>query len=243
MSRQYYFAEGYLLEDRSRPNRQSSWIVLFNPTSREAKLRFTFYYTDGEPTARDFAVPPRMGMSAHLLEWKEIKVDARFGARIESSEPIVAQLTTAYYGAEDRDDMYTRAMHSVICADRLSTVNYYADAFVIDRPNQRLKEPEWAFLLNPNDQPAKVRLHAFRSDGEKRTYDFSVGARRVLPVFMDETVEKNVLFGATWVSSVPIAIQQTRLVDEMDRKTIRACFSVMAKPGPLAWQDDLEVGV
>jgi hypothetical protein len=31
------------------------------------------------------------------------------------------------------------------------------------------------------------------------------------------------------VSSVPIAVQETRLIEEEDRYTIRACFSVMAR--------------
>jgi hypothetical protein len=132
-------------------------------------------------------------------------------------------------------------MHSVICADQLATVLYYADALVIDRPDQRLKEPEWAFLLNPNPVPADVRLYAHYGDA-LRTYDFRVPAERLLPVFMDTTVVTNQIFGAKYVSSQPIAIQQTRWIEEEDRKTIRACFSVMAKPGPLPWQDDAELG-
>ena len=131
-------------------------------------------------------------------------------------------------------------MHSVLCSDRLATVNYYADALVIDRPGQRLKEPEWAFLLNPNPVPAEVTLHAHYGDGI-RTYAFHVPAERLLPVFMDALVQKNKIFGAKYVSSAPIAIQQTRLIEEEDRRTIRACFSVMAKPGPLPWQDDEEL--
>jgi hypothetical protein len=46
---------------------------------------------------------------------------------------------------------------------------------------------------------------------------------------------KNKIFGARYTSSLPVAIQQTCLIVEEDRQTIRACFSVMAKPGPLVW--------
>jgi hypothetical protein len=167
----------------------------------------------------------------------------RFGAKIESSEPMGVQITTGYYGVEDKADWYTRGMHSVICSDRLSRVNYYADALVIDRDGVRLKEPEWAFLLNPNETAAEVTLYAYYGDGKQVTYDFHVAPERVLPVFMDELVRKNRLFGAKYVSTVPIAIQQTRLIEEEDRETIRSCFSVMAIPGPLSWQDESELTI
>ncbi len=241
MSRIHYFADGYLLEDETSPNRQSTWACLFNPAPRPARLKFTFYYEKSAPTMMQTEVPAETGTNLHLLGRSEVLRDQRFGAKIESSEPIVIQITTGYYGASDRVDWYTRAMHSVICADRLATANYYADALVIDREGQRLKEPEWAFLLNPHLQPVEALLHCYYGDGTKTMYAFRVPAERVLPVFMDELVMKNQIFGAKFTSSLPIAIQQTRLILEEDRQTIRACFSVMARPGPLPWQDPAEL--
>jgi hypothetical protein len=240
VSRFHYFADGYLLEAEG-PNRQSTWVCIFNPTKREARLKFTFYYEDAEPTTMEYQLSPEAATNVHLLGCKEVIPDKRFGARIESSEPMVLQITTGYYGVEDKEDWYTRGMHSVICSDRLSKINYYADGLVIDQEGQRLKEPEWAFVLNPNRVAAEVTLHAYYSDGTKVTYDFHVAPERVLPIFMDELVVKNKLFGAKYVSSVPIAVQQTRLIEEEDRKTIRSCYSVMAKPGPLSWQDESEL--
>jgi hypothetical protein len=215
---------------------------MFNPTSRRAALRFTFYYEDADPTTLVHQMPAATGANMHLLERDEVLRDKRFGAKIETSEPMVIQITTGYYAVEDRPDWYTRGMHSVICADRLSRVNYYADGLVIDREGVRLKEPEWAFILNPNPIAANVTLHAHYSDGQKIAYRFQVEAERVLPVFMDELVIKNRLFGATYISSIPVAVQQTRLIEEEDRQTIRSCYSVMAIPGPLSWQDDAELG-
>jgi hypothetical protein len=240
MSRIHYFGDGYLLDDDG-PNRQSTWVCMYNPAPREARLRFTFYYEKDAPTTMTYTVPAERGQSLHLASRNEVRPNKRFGAQIESSEPMVIQITTGYYGVEDKHDWYTRAMHSVICGEQLATVNYYADALVIDQPNQRLKEPEWAFLLNPNPVAAEVVLHAYYNNGKHVTYPFTVEAERLLPVFMDELVVKNRLFGAKYISSVPIAIQQTRLIEEEDRKTIRACFSVMARPGPLVWQDESEL--
>jgi hypothetical protein len=242
MSRIHYFADGYLLEAEG-PNRQSTWVCMFNPSRREATLKFTFYYEDTDPTTMIRAMPPESGRNMHLLGQQEVLRDKRFGAKIETSEPMVIQITTGYYGAADRADWYTRGMHSVICGDRLARVNYYADALVIDREGQRLREPEWAFILNPNRSAADVTLYAYYGDGSCATYDFRVAPERVLPIYMDELVVKNKLFGAKYVSSVPVAIQETRLILEEDRETIRSCFSVMAKPEPLIWQDESELNL
>lgn len=242
MSRLHYFADGYLLEAPG-PNRQTTYACMFNPAPRDATLKFTLYYERSEPTTLLHEVKARTGINLHLLSSPEVRRDERFGGKIESSEPMVIQMTTGYYGVEDRHDWYTHAMHSVICGDRLATINYYADGLVIDRAGLRLKEPEWAFLLNPNPAPAEVQFTAFYNDGNPLTYNFVVPAERVLPVFMDTLIVKNQLFGARYISSLPIAIQQTRLIEEEDRATIRACFSVMAKPGPLAWQDDAELKI
>ena len=74
-----------------------------------------------------------------------------------------------------------------------------------------------------------MKLYAYYGNGARKVYPFHVGAERVLPVFMDELVIKNQIYGAKYLSSVLIAIQETRLIEEEDRHTIRACFSVMAR--------------
>jgi hypothetical protein len=228
MSRIHYFGDGYLLEKEGEV-RQSTWVCIFNPSARETEYKFTFYYEKSAPTTMALKVPARTGINRHLVSCAEVRQNERFGAKIEDGEPGVVQITTGYYGLEDKHDWYTRAMHSVICGTRLSKKSYYADALVIDNPGQRLKEPEWAFILNPNPLPAKVVLNAFYANGKKVRYKFEVGAEHVLPVFMDQLVTKNMIFGAYYTSDQPVAIQQTRLIEEEDRKTIRACFSVMAR--------------
>jgi hypothetical protein len=216
---------------------------MFNPTRRDAGLKFTFYYENDEPTTLDYAMPAETGRNLHLADCAEVLRNKRFGAKIETSEPMVIQITTGYYGVEDKPDWYTRGMHSVICSNQLATINYYADGLVLDNPGVRLKEPEWAFILNPNQAAADVTLYAHYADEQKVTYSFHVPAERLLPIFMDELVRKNKLFGAKYISSVPVAIQQTRLIEEEDRVTIRSCYSVMAIPGPLSWQDDVELSL
>jgi hypothetical protein len=236
MSRVHYFADGYL-RDGENDIRQSAWACMYNPTSRDAKLDFTFYYEDCEPTYDTFAIPAHSSGNKHLAECNILK-NKRFGAKIVTSEPMVIQITTGYYGLEDKHDWFTRAMHSVICADTLSKVAYYADGLVLDRPGARLKEPEWDFVLNPNKVPANVVLHAEYKDQTEQQFKFTIGAERLLAFFKDPAVVQNKCFGGKYVSDVPVAVQQTRLIEEEDRFTIRSCFSVMAKPAPLLWNDE-----
>lgn len=228
MSKVHYFGDGYLLEKEDEV-RQSTWVCLFNPSPEAAEVCFTFLYEDCPSTEMKLTVSAKTGINRHLLSCKEVLQNHRFGAKIETSQNMVIQITTGYYGLDDKVDWYTRAMHSVICGTKLSKTLYYADALVIDRPGQRLKEPEWAFLVNPNKDAAEVRLYAYYGDGTKKVYPFHVEPERVLPIFMDKLVIKNQIFGAKYISSIPIAIQQTRLIEEEDRHTIRACFSVMAR--------------
>ena len=227
----HYFCDGYLLSDPNSHNQQASWVCMFNPTQRTAKLKFTFYYEDSDPTFFDYEIPPEINQTIPLRTCKQIIPNRRFGAKVESSEPIILQVTTAYYGKDDKEDSYTRAMHSVICNDTLSRINYYADGLVIDRKGTRLKEPEWAFLLNPNNETAKVLFQAYYADGIKKTYALNIEPRRLFPLNMDNLVVKNKSFGAKYISNIPIAIQQTRWIEEEDRRTIRSAYSIMAKPG------------
>jgi hypothetical protein len=228
MSKVHYFADGYLLEKEGEI-RQSTWVCIFNPTTKPADLQFTFYYENCPPTEMTLTLPALTCIGRHLLSCKEVHQNVRFGAKVESTQNTVIQITTGYYGLDDKPDWYTRAMHSCICATKLSKTLYYADALVIDQEGQRLKEPEWAFLLNPNKEPAVVKLYAYYGDGIQEIYPFRVEPERVLSVFMDMLVQKNKIFGAKYVCNIPIAIQQTRLIEEEDGHTIRACFSVMAR--------------
>jgi len=234
MSGNYYFADGYSGElGNGNPNRQNAFICIFNPSKNASNLKFTFYYEDSDPTFYECEVGPEIEFTLNSNDCESIIKNKKFGAKIESTELLVIQITTGYYGEEDKKDWYTRAMHSVLCTDTLSTVNYYADGLVLDIENFRLKEPEWVFILNPNKQSAKVKLNAYYSNGEKLQYDFSIPPERLLSAFKNEFVIKNNTFGAKYTSDIPVAVQQTRLILEEDEKTYRSCYSIMAKNGPL----------
>lgn len=226
----HYFADGCSLADPASPNRQATWVCIFNPSHKPARLKATFYYEESEPTSLAWEVAAESAQSINLFERREVLPNQRFGAKIESSEAVVAQVSTGYFGARDKKDWFTRAMHSVICAPGLERVHAYADGLVIDREGLRLREPEWVFLLNPHSETARVHFHACYANGEKKIYALEIAPQRLFPLLLDDLVVKNRLFGARFVSSLPLAIQQTRWVLEEDRKTIRAAFSVMAAP-------------
>jgi len=235
-----YIADGYELLREDSPIMQSVWICLFNPAKHDADLTVTFYYEDQEPTHAKFRVLSQCRSNLHTAECKELVKDKRYGIRILSTEPIVVQSTVGYYGPEDRHDWYTRAMTSTLAATALSKVWYYADGVIIDRPDQRLKESEWAFILNPNKNDVMVTLTAYYADQTKGIFRFKAPAERLKVVFLDDTLIKNKSYGARFVSTEPIVVQETREIWEEDRVVKRSAFSVIALPWPLHWGDEIE---
>jgi len=219
---------------------QSIWVCVFNPTKRDAGITMTLYYEDQDPTQLKLQVPAQSRRAFHLANYEDVVKNKRFGARILSTEPVVVQPTVGYYGPEDKHDWYTRGMTSTLAATALSKVWYYADGVIIDRPNQRLKESEWAFLLNPNKSDAEVTLTAYYDDQTKGVSRFNLQAERLKAVFLDDVLIKNKGYGARFVSTQPIVVQETREIWEENRIVKRSAFSVVACPWPLQWGDEIE---
>jgi len=240
MSTVNYIADGYELLKEGSPNMQSTWICLFNPTKHDADLTVTFYYEDQKPTHTKLKLLSQCRSNLHTAECKELVKDKRYGVRILSTEPIVVQSTVGYYGPEDKHDWYTRGMTSTLAATALSKVWYYADGIIIDRPNQRLKESEWAFILNPGKKDAQVTLTTYYTDQTKDVCKFMTPQERLKVVFLDDILIKNKSYGARFVSTEPIAVQETREIWEEDRIVKRSAFSVVALRWPLCWGDEIE---
>ena len=240
MSTVNYIADGYELLEEDNPNMQSVWICLFNPTKHDADLTVTFYYEDQKPTQTKLQVPSECRRNLHTAECKELLKNKRFGVRILSNEPIVIQSTVGYYEPEDKHDWYTRGMTSTLSATALSKVWYYADGIIIDRPNQRLKESEYAFVLNPNKKDARVTFTAYYDDQTKGFFKFRAPAERLKVVFLDDILLKNKSYGARFVSTESIVVQETREIWEEDRILKRTAFSVISLPWPLHWGDQIE---
>jgi len=243
MSNTHYFCDGYCLTEAGSPNWQNTWIVGYNPTDEEAEIRVTCFYENDEPTNFSWKMPAHSSgnRGLHQMPADEVRPNRRFGCEIITSEPMIMQITSGYFGVGDQHDWYTRAMHSVICATRLEKVHYYADGLILDNPGVRLKEPEWDFYLNPGPVSANVKLICEFGKDNAQVFDFKIPPKRLLAFFKDPEVRNNKVFGGKVISDVPIAVQQTRLIEEEDRKTIRSCFSVMAKPAPLTLSDDSQL--
>jgi hypothetical protein len=235
-----YIADGYELLKKDSPNMQSVWICLFNPTKHDADLRATFYYEEQEPTQTKLQVPSECRRTLHTADCKEIVKNKRYGVRILSTEPIVVQSTVGYYEPEDKRDWYTRGMTSTLSAIALSKVWYYADGIIIDQPNQRLKESEWAFVLNPNKKDTTVTFTAYYDDQTSDSFKFTAPTERLKIVFLDDILPKNKSYGARLVSTEPIVVQEVREIWEEDRILKRTAFSVMSFPWPLRWGDEIE---
>jgi hypothetical protein len=94
-----------------------------------------------------------------------------------------------------------------------------------------VRESEWAFLLNPSDRDIQVSVAVHYKDVDRFTY--TVPARRIKSVFMDEIARRNSHYGAHFHADAPIAAQWLRTVNWTDRDEIMAYWSVPLVAGPL----------
>jgi len=240
MSTHYLLDFEYTL-DEERLFATGGHLLAFNPGPRDATLKVTFFYEDREPGVVSFVAHAGTTFETNCGKWP-IKPDVRFALQVESDEPLVCQATVGWgnTGGEYTPDAKTLSPHGVrecatsyIALARLSQDWYVADGIVIDNPEHIwVRESEWAVLLNPGNQDARVtmRLHY---DEEATEHQVQVPARRVRRVYMDDVARRNNHYGVHFQSDQPIAAQWIRTVNWYNSDEMMAYWSVPCVPGPL----------
>lgn len=236
----HYLIDHSYIEDDKTGFGEFGHLLAFNPGRRDAHLKLTFYFTDGEPATGEMIAHAGKSSESNYGKWP-VKPGQRFALAVESDEPIMCQSTIGWNvtkndyapNAATQSPLGVRETAKSYCALTELNRNWYtADGIVIDMPRQMyVRESEWAILLNPNDAPAKVTLHLHYDDVLSHTVE--VPARRVLWVFMDEIARKNSHYGVHFESTLPIAAQWLRTVNWNDRDEIMAYWDAPCVPGPL----------
>jgi hypothetical protein len=161
---------------------------------------------------------------------------------VESPEPVVCQSTNGWNNTGNDYTLNARTLSpggvrecakSYMAITQLGQDWYVADGIVIDRPDQLwIRESEWAVLLNPQDEPARLTLSLYHD--EISTHPVEVPARRLKCVYMDDIIQRNVHYGVHFHSDQPIAAQWLRAVMWNDRPELMAFWSAPCVPGPLS---------
>lgn len=219
-------------------------LLAFNPGPRDADLTVTIYYeTDAhEPDTLSFVAAAGKTFETNYRRWPILKPNVKFALKVESSEPVVCQITAGWNNAKSNfsPNAPTRSPHGVReCARSYTALSwlsldwYVADGIVIDSPDTIwVRESEWAILLNPGDEDGRVtmRLHY---DHEVAEHTVIVPARRVRRVLLDDIAQRNKHYGVHFRSDQPIAAQWLRTVNWYDRAELMTFWSVPCAPGPL----------
>ena len=99
---------------------------------------------------------------------------------------------------------------------------------LINRPGQVWnQESEYAFILNPGDEPAQVDLNMFYSPFT-RSSSVTVAPRRLLEIKMDDIAIHNHHYGISFDSNVPVAVQWRRTVGWYDSSEMMSLWSLPA---------------
>lgn len=216
----------------------TSHLLVFNPGDSTARLTITAYFEDASPRSWSAEAPPRS-----TWEWNtgggEIPVNRRFALGVESNRPVVCQGTEGWTNTDNdyRPGAATTSpggpretARSTLAIDRLATRWLLADGIVLNQPDRLfIREREWALILNPGDQPARVRLSLCYRDWEQ-TEAVVIPPQRLRAVAMDSLAHANQHYGIDISSDIPVAVQWRREVRWNDERELMAFWSVPGHP-------------
>jgi len=215
-------------------------LLVYNPGERDTEVTVTIYFEECEPESFSLAAPAKQSVETNYANWP-VQPGQRFALKVESPLPVVCQSTNGWNvtandyslkAATKSPKGVRECALSYMAITGLSTDWYTADGLVIDRPDSvYIRESEWAFILNPGDEAAKVTLHF--DTAEPRQYKVEVPARRVISLYIDDIVQRNKHYGVHFRSDRPIAAQWRRHVNWNDNPELMAFWSAPCVPGPL----------
>lgn len=253
-----YFAYGYEKDIPGDPNREATYIFLFNPTKHNAEVTATIYYEnpENEPSQLTCSVPSE-GRTL-VLGWSKIGRDvvaknARFGTKLLSTEPIIAELGMASYWPED--DHKTRDMNFVFGAPTLSKVWYHAYGYSgYPKAEKGLKETFYVYILNPNKKDAELDLTVYytpflwgpepedrdASEPTKSEHKVVVPGEHMKAVLLDDLVNFHVRprgksrdWSGRFVSSEPVCIEYECAAWRAGNPLMMGRTITMCRPWPL----------
>jgi hypothetical protein len=189
-SKTWFFAEGSTREGFD------SWLLLQNPGRSAAKVNLTLLPEGGESVRHSVTVG---GGSRAAVRARDLLDGRRFGARLESDQPIVAERAT-YFGGES-DGRGTGA-HASPGSPRA------AKSWYLPEGSTRPPHDEQLAVANPGDSPARVRVDFSRTDGGVTGREYSVPAGRRLTISVNDELPD--LVHSTHVSAdQPIVVERT----------------------------------
>jgi hypothetical protein len=225
-------------------------LSVFNPGNREARLAIKIFYQDRDPIAFRRSIPARSSIESNASTWP-VCLNSKFALKIESTEPIVAQVTQGWNNV--RND-YTEKSHSAnqgrpreiakssMSITSLSRECYITDGILIEAPDSTwIREAEDVIILNPGSSALAVTIYFYY--GEQRVSRFApairipvqkkkihVPAERMVLVPLAGWVKPNWHYGARIAGDRPFAAQWLRRVYWYDSSELMSEWSLPCVP-------------
>jgi len=169
-----------------------STLDLLNANGAPATVRLTFYFADGATAHAAVSVPASSQRAVPVR--RLISRAGAFGVRVQSNQPVTAQLDLTRDG-QDGDD--------ILGSPALATRWYLAEGYTF------LTFHETVALLNPGDGAAHVTLRLMSSaSGPRRAVMVSVPAHTQTLVDVNRVLPNQSL-GAVVDSDHPIAVERS----------------------------------
>lgn len=224
------------LDDATSRFATMGYLVVFNPGDHDAHASATFFFEDREPVVRPITIPARRNIVENFRNWP-VTPKTRFAIRLESTEDLACQATIGWNNT-DNDERPTaksisargprEAAKSYVAQRGTSREWWVADGIQIDGPRATwVRESETALLLNPNDGETAVTFEILGADG-RSTRTVRVAGRRLKAVPMETIARKNVNYGVSLTSELPIAAHWRRDLFWYDSNELMSFWSVPA---------------
>ena len=184
-------ARSWYLADGTTGGGYDSWILAMNPNSTTANIKVTYMLEDGSTVAGYYAIPPSSRFSIYV---NNVITAARFGARVESDQPIAVD-SSEYFGGG-------RGGESVVATPQLSQDWYL--------PEGSTKAPfhETLAVLNPSDRPASLSVTFMKVDGNSEVRNFTLNPTSRLTLDINKLLPDTEA-SVRVASDVPVAVERS----------------------------------
>lgn len=239
-------------------NVYDAWMLLVNLSQKQdAEVTATFFYEDEPPKDYTFTLPKGQQGRVHMQgDVDNLGTDnlppgcnpqKRFGVRLRSTVPILAQATVGDRFPDERvtNSMATFFYHPGPLSD-LEKQWYYVDCVYLTREGMTLEEREWLTILNPNQVDAHCTV-TFIPGGDVAigdakvpvshekpvVYTLTVPAERIKPTDLADLplVQANHPYAVRVESDVPITVQGIRHIFERGKYDLSRAWAVLdARP-------------
>lgn len=237
-----------------------AWLLLVNLNPhQEVEVTGTFFYEDELPREFTFRLPAGRQGRVHLQEEPDNLGTAnippgcnprkRFGLRLRSTGPIVAQATVGDRLPHERvtNSMSTFMFHPGPLGD-LEKQWYYVDCLYLTAEGVPLEEREWLTILNPNRVPAHCAITFIpggdvdvgngiappvNPDLKPADYKLTVQPERIRSTLLSDLpmVLPNQPYAARVRSDVPITVQGIRPIFERGKYDYSRAWAILdARP-------------